>query len=88
MYKSLLQGLNCDFSLMDLGIDVGYLFSTVSGQQNIDTRLPESTPDSLTPDEQSLLDDYRYSSEAGKQAISTVAKAVEKQIQIEAGKVS
>ena len=57
-------------------------------EQDTKSELPEFTSGSLTPDEQSLLDDYRYSSETGKQAISTVAKAVEKQIQIEAGKVS
>ena len=74
-----------------LGVNLNWLITGIGTpfieEQDTKTELSESTSGSLTPDEQSLLDDYRYSSETGKQAISTVAKAVEKQIQIEAGKV-
>jgi len=58
-----LAGSEVLFSLTEIGVDIGYLFSGI-----------RSVP--LTENEISLLDDYRQSNEQGKAAIEQAAQAL------------
>ena len=75
-------------SLVNLGVDVGYLFSPVSNQQRINTELLEPNSGSLTHDEEALLDHYRQATPESRHIILTVAQTQEKKAQtIETDKV-
>lgn len=58
-----LAGSEVLFSLAEVGVDIGYLFSGV-----------RTIP--LTETENALLEDYRESNEQGKEAIEKTAKAL------------
>ena len=59
-----LAGSEVLFSLAEIGVDVGYLFS---GARSIGE---------ITKEEEQLLEDYRESNEQGKEAIEKTAKAL------------
>ena len=64
------------FSLVAIGVDVGYLFS---GEKNTI---------GMTKEEASLIDDYRHMNEQGKAAVTTSARAMAQQELFKKNKVS
>lgn len=63
-----LAGSEVLFSLAEINVDIGYLFSGVRS-------IPVAELE-LTKEEQVLLDDYRESNEQGKEAIEKTASAL------------
>lgn len=71
-----LAGSEVLFSLVAIGVDVGYLFSGVRSAGEI------------TKEEASLIDDFRHMNEQGKAAVTTSARAMAQQELFKKNKVS